>query len=287
MLSNTQPEVNFQPVSGVPSPLTLDNLNQLNNLGGDSVYLTGLKDVASDTNQQWLKGVTPDSAGLTNGAVTATIIVNEKDATTTDVFYFYFYNFNDGPPVLGIDFGNHVGDWEHIMVRFQNGAPSAVWYSQHASGQAFTYSATQKNGKRPIGYSAKGSHANYAIAGKHDHTIPNFNLPFPVALVDDTNAGVLWDPVLSAYFYKFNSGSNTVTPYDAATPVNWLYFNGKWGDQQYPTSHPNQYVIFGQARFGGGPTGPLSKELQRNNVCPSSVKTCFVSPFLIAKRATD
>ncbi|KAF3929725.1 hypothetical protein AA313_de0209180 [Arthrobotrys entomopaga] len=288
MLAHTQPEVNFKPIPGAPSPVTLDNLNQLNNLGGTSVYLTALKDVATDTNQPWLRGVTPDSTGLTTGAVSCAIIVNQKDSTTTDVFYFYFYNFNAGPPIkifgASLIFGNHVGDWEHMMVRFVNQKPSQVWYSQHATGQAFTYDATRKIGNRPIGYSAEGSHANYAIDGEHDHTIPNLNLPFQFFLTDDTNAGVLWDPTLSAYYYKYNASSNSVTPYDSTTPVNWLYFIGEWGDQQYPSSHTNQLVVFGQAKFGGGPTGPLSKELQRNNVCPDSVKTCLVLPFLTAKR---
>ncbi|KAF3932387.1 hypothetical protein ABW19_dt0204872 [Dactylella cylindrospora] len=284
MLANTEPKVNFQLVGGAPNPLTLNNLNELNNLGGESVYLTARKDVATDTEQPWLKGVTPDASGLTNGAISATIIINEKDATTTDVFYFFFYNFNSGPPVLGIKFGDHVGDWEHIMIRFKSGVPEALWYSQHEDGQAFTYDATRKNGKRPIGYSAKGSHANYAKDGKHDHTIPNFSLPGSFFLADDTNTGPLWDPLLSAYFYKLNPASNTVTPYDPTTPVNWLYFNGKWGDQQYPTSHRNQYVIFGQARFTGGPSGPLFKDLQRSGICPSSVKPCWVRPFLTAKK---
>lgn len=51
------------------------------------------------------------------------------------------------------------------MVRFDNGMPQALWYSQHASGQAFTYDATEKKGQRPIGYSGNGTHAVYAIAG--------------------------------------------------------------------------------------------------------------------------
>ncbi|KAF3242973.1 hypothetical protein TWF192_008441 [Orbilia oligospora] len=283
MLRNTQPRVNFKPIPGIPQPVTLDNLDQLNDFGGDSVYLTSVKDVAADSQQVWLKGVTPDATGLTNGAISATIIVNEKDATTTDVFYFYFYNFNSGPPVWGIKFGDHVGDWEHIMVRFQNGIPSALWYSQHADGQAFTYEAVEKLGKRPVGYSAKGSHANYAMGGLHDHTIPNFNLPGAFFLVDDTNKGILWDPTLSAYYYKFDAGTSSFTSYNPASPVNWLYFKGKWGDQQYPKEHEGQYILFGQARYGNGPTGPLGKELQRKDICPSNVKPCWVRPFLTAK----
>lgn len=51
------------------------------------------------------------------------------------------------------------------MIRFSNGVPQAIWYSQHSGGQAFTYSPTEKQGQRPYGYSGKGTHAVYAIAG--------------------------------------------------------------------------------------------------------------------------
>jgi hypothetical protein len=34
------------------------------------------------------------------------------------------------------------------MVRFQNGEPRAIWLSQHAYGQAFTYEAVEKDGRR-------------------------------------------------------------------------------------------------------------------------------------------
>jgi hypothetical protein len=54
------------------------------------------------------------------------------------------------------------------MIRFDHGLPQSIWYSQHEYGEAFTYDAVQKVGKRPIAFSAKGSHANYAVAGKHD-----------------------------------------------------------------------------------------------------------------------
>lgn len=54
------------------------------------------------------------------------------------------------------------------MIRFKDGVPQAVWYSQHEYGEAYTYEATLKIGKRPITFSAKGSHANYAVAMAHD-----------------------------------------------------------------------------------------------------------------------
>ena len=34
---------------------------------------------------------------------------------------------------------------EHNMVRFINGVPKYVWYSQHASGQAFKYEVVKKD----------------------------------------------------------------------------------------------------------------------------------------------
>lgn len=90
-LVNSQPEVNFQAVAGAPDPLTLDNLGELNVLGGGSVFLTAKVDAGQNPNQDWLKGVTPDGSGWTNGATSAAIIVNQHDDTTTDVFYMYFY----------------------------------------------------------------------------------------------------------------------------------------------------------------------------------------------------
>lgn len=44
------------------------------------------------------------------------------------------------------------------MVRFLNGVPQAVFFSQHSDGQAYTYSATEKLGLRPVNYVAQGSH---------------------------------------------------------------------------------------------------------------------------------
>lgn len=124
-LSHTKPEINFAAVNGAPNPLTLDNLASLNNLGGSKIFLTSVDDITK--NPAWLKGVKPDANGKTNGATSATVVVNDHGAGNVDAFYFYFYAYNQGNTVFGQELGDHVGDWEHNMVRFKNGVPQSVW----------------------------------------------------------------------------------------------------------------------------------------------------------------
>jgi len=170
------------------------------------------------------------------------------------------------------------------MVRFSNGVPQYVWYSQHANGQAFQYSVTEKHtdNLRPIAYSANGSHANYAIGGNHDHTIPNFNLPGGV-LEDHTAKDVFWDPLQSAYYYKYDAGANSFSNYGDSAPTSWLNFAGMWGDQEYPTSDKRQVKVFGQAKYSSGPTGPRDKQLNRNNVCPDNGNECILRGVLVPR----
>ena len=141
-LTNTQPQVNYTTVQNLSSPLTLDSLDELNNLGGDNVYLTS-KDNVED-NPVWLNGVEPDSSGRTNTVASCAIIINDHGSGLVDVFYMYFYAFDHAGTYLGHNLGNHVGDWEHNMVRFKNGTPQAIWYSQHSNGQAFEYDTVIK-----------------------------------------------------------------------------------------------------------------------------------------------
>jgi hypothetical protein len=74
-LANMQPQVNFKPVTGYTSPLTVDNLDQLNNLGGANVWLTSTSDITK--NPAYLKGVKPVN-GVTENAKTAVVVVNDR-----------------------------------------------------------------------------------------------------------------------------------------------------------------------------------------------------------------
>ncbi|KAF2132333.1 hypothetical protein P153DRAFT_394487 [Dothidotthia symphoricarpi CBS 119687] len=275
-LNNTTPRVNFAAVPGPSNPLTLSNLDQVS----ADAYLTSNDDVTK--NPSWIKGTKPDASGKTNNAITASVIVNDKGNGVVDAFYMYFYAYNYGGEVLGwkaLNFGNHVGDWEHTMVRFTNGLPTAIWYSQHANGEAFTYAAVEKIGLRPVVYVASGSHANYAIPGIHSHVIPNLNLPGGV-LQDYTDRGVMWDPLLAAWFYKYDAGTSAFEAFGGEAPVAWLGFRGHWGDMEYPTSDKRQVKLFGQAKFGSGPTGPVDKQLNRSKICPENGILCIVRSIL-------
>ena len=280
-LVHTIPYVNYTAIPDPPSPLTLDNLNQLNNYGnnGAYVYLQSIEGAAS--NAGWFKGVIPDGSGRTENAISSVIITVNHGSGLLDAFYFYFYAFNMGNMILGspyLIFGDHVGDWEHTMVRFLNGVPQAIWLSQHEVGEAFTYSAMQKAGVRPVVYSAIGTHANFATVGTHQTTVANLNLPYG-PFQDTTSQGALWDTTSSTYAYSYAPSSNTFAAYDGVSPVNWLYYLGRWGDDQLPNNAPGQVNFLGLVKYEAGPTGPITKVLNRSAVCPDS-STCVVRPIL-------
>ncbi|KAK4495108.1 hypothetical protein PRZ48_013435 [Zasmidium cellare] len=287
-VTNTAPAINRTLVQNPPA-VDLSNLDQLNNIPnsahGANIYLTSNQDPTTSPRPQYLYGTKPDPTGKTPSAISCAIITVSHTNTTLDAFFFYFYAFNFGGVYFTLEVGDHIGDWEHNMVRFENGTPSQIWYSQHSGGQAFDYAATEKHDSvRPVTYSANGTHANYATPGTHDHTIPGVNLPAG-PIEDHTDAGFLWDPTLSAYFYSFDPASSSFTPYGDAPAPGWLNFNGKWGDDKIPESDSRQDCTFGidaLCQYQAGPTGPKDKDLNRTNVCPDG-KDCPVYPVLLPR----
>lgn len=78
----------------------------------------------------------------------AFLVVIDKGNDIVDAFWFFFYSYNLGNAVFNVRFGNHVGDWEHTMVRFYKGNPKALFLSAHTAGKAYSYEAIEKQGKR-------------------------------------------------------------------------------------------------------------------------------------------
>ncbi|KAJ9130976.1 Vacuolar protein sorting-associated protein 62 [Pleurostoma richardsiae] len=217
-IRHTTPVLDGQSVTGLPS-LNLDNLETLNKFG-HQVALTANEDPT--TYPAWLFGETPDASGQLPNATACVVVLVQKNQRDVDVFYFYFYSYNEGANITqvlepldhlvaggkadtGMHFGNHVGDWEHNMVRFQDGKPVGIFYSQHVDGAAYDWNdplLSKTDNGRPIVYSARGSHANYATPGDQVHN---------AALVDYCDEGQRWDPVLSAYFYRFDPAASKLT----------------------------------------------------------------------------
>ncbi|KAE9973182.1 hypothetical protein EG328_004524 [Venturia inaequalis] len=282
-LKHTTAKLNGKPISGLPA-LNLDNLELLN-AHGKEVALTSNDDV--ETPSQWLFGETPNASGKLDSAIPCAVIMLEKTPRDVDVYYFYFYSYDRGanitqvlPPFnhimdpnkteRKIHYGDHVGDWENNMIRFRDGVPTGIYYSQHRDGQAFDWDdeGIQKENNRPAVYSAYGSHANYAANGTFVHDD---------VLLDYCDAGLLWDPIQSAYFYRLDVDAFTVkrlfhkAEHQADSNLtSWFYYEGRWGDMQYPDSDPRQRKVphFGLPRFVSGPTGPRTKQLIRKGLYP-------------------
>ncbi|KAJ9504146.1 hypothetical protein H2202_000202 [Exophiala xenobiotica] len=274
---HTKPYKKSQPIPDVPD-LGLDNLSSLNDYG-TNIFLTSIDNVTS--HPSWLRGETPETTtgALHNSTACAVVLINKTDSIL-DAFYFYFYSYDEGaditqvlPPLNrllpdakpGDHFGNHVGDWEHNMIRFKDGVPYGIWFSQHGSGEVCLWEDTaclSKQGDRPVVYSARGSHANYPSAGSHVHDS---------ALVDVADKGRIWDPVQPAWIYSYNAATDVLTALEPINaPTDWFHFTGGWGDKQYSDKDPRQSTVpyFGLKKYNNGPAGPKFKHLLRKGLQP-------------------
>lgn len=229
------------------------------------------------------RGHKPDDDGYSRAP--AVLVLVDKGSGVVDAFWFFFYSYNLGQTVLGIRFGNHVGDWEHCMVRFEHGVPRGIFFSEHEGGQAYAWQAVEKRGERPVIYSAVGSHAMYATPGEHPYV-----LPFKM-LKDVSDRGPLWDPALNNYAYHYDYKLEKHTQLDeemvvttttddeekppslvpAASnpdaPTSWFHYDGYWGDRLYTLADDRQWRLFGQYHYVTGPTGPKFKLLNRAKMC--------------------
>jgi len=195
-LEHVTPNLNYTPILSQNQNLNLTNLDDLNEYNkGRFVYLKSDDNV--EERPDWLGGqknvpnVTAENPHNTlpqhphsdprilkerplrggRSDAPAVLIVVNKGHGIVDAFWFYFYSYNLGRKVLNVRFGNHVGDWEHSLVRFQHGKPKVLFFSEHFFGTAYTYDAVEKLGKRvsethpspKLSIPTPPSHSQYAI----------------------------------------------------------------------------------------------------------------------------
>lgn len=106
-LNHTRPQIDFKDTAIPSPPLTLANLDQLNNVAAEKegeLYLTSFDDVTE--NPEWLDGVKIDSNNGTGNERTGVIIIVDKGKGVVDVFYFVFWAFNWGGVVLQKQLGS-------------------------------------------------------------------------------------------------------------------------------------------------------------------------------------
>ncbi|RDW27830.1 hypothetical protein B0I72DRAFT_133210 [Yarrowia lipolytica] len=260
-------------------PVTLARLGQYSfEKHSSRTFMTSLTDFNADPD--WITGegnIPHLVSGKIDHAKSVLIVVDKGDGLV-DAFWFYFYPFNLGPFVMGGGpYGNHVGDWEHSLVRFQDGVPQILWMSAHGGGNAYYYNAAEKmdnDPERRVLFSARGTHANYGSVGQHSHDLPFYMLS------DFTDRGALWDPVQKYYGYTLThrergrTGADRiwfdgrVLTSDGQSPhPSWLNYLGRWGDRQLPNSDPRQKWHPFNWRYIDGPRGPMAKNLLRHTVC--------------------
>lgn len=121
------------------------------------------KQISSELKKRSLAGspILVEQGGRSDAPVI--LISVDKGNGVVDAFWFFFYSYNLGNKVVNVRFGNHVGDWEHTCVRFVDGQPTLIFFSEHFFGEAYTYAAVEKRGKRV-------SKANHHITPPSLHT---------------------------------------------------------------------------------------------------------------------
>ncbi|RKG92696.1 DUF946 domain-containing protein [Corallococcus terminator] len=207
----------------------------------------------SCTDPQFLDGQRPNQTSVPVYAQVIPRTQGGQPTNVTDVLYWNFYPYNNGKRVcIGwyspwgcvggySTFGNHVGDWEHLTVRFVDGRPSQVYLSQHANGQLFTFGdkAVFLAGWHPEVFSANGSHGLYPDAARHIYeTI--FNGDF---LADDTGAGLAWDTWNNVVAIPWQpAGTYTGS-------LAWMNLTAYWGNPEGGCDNPTGYCV-----NSGGPS---------------------------------
>ncbi|XP_019640456.1 PREDICTED: putative vacuolar protein sorting-associated protein TDA6 [Branchiostoma belcheri] len=172
-------------------------------------------------------------------------VAKQITPTTTDIFYWMFYPYNRGKRVcIGVrilgscvggysTFGHHVGDWEHMKIRLENGQPISIYVSAHDFGGEYYWDAASQtynkpgdivrtDGTHPVLYSAKGSHGLWSTPGTRTYK----SIPINNKLQDETSAGTAWDTWKNVPFTMHRPDGGYTGSWT------WLNFKGRWGNRK-------------------------------------------------------
>jgi hypothetical protein len=213
-----------------PTPTRL----ALHGAGQGNLYLDDQGDATTR------RGTMPGDAAWPPPCYAHAVPVLQADGTPTSLMqfqYWLFYPFNGR---LGsTSAGEHVGDWEYVIVEVDNRATiTRVYLSCHAydaahwhtHGVSYAPDPADPEARHPVVYAAYHSHANYRDAGLQTR-LPGGD--------DRTAQGPAWDTW--AHLLRIEAAAP-----GAADNQDWVLYTGRFGQ----TPH-NQ--------FGDSPTGPATR----------------------------
>lgn len=191
-----------------------------------------------------------------------------KEDKYLDLSYFVFTPYNRAKKLFGIEFGNHIGDWEHITVRLmlteENGkryySPTIIDYSAHNFRNYEAWDEVERiDETHPVAYTAWGSHGMWRDAGTHIYVNA-----VVVKLTDECSQGTAWDlwqkDAIETYSYDakiFTGRGIGKSEWNTCFDLTYYDENSNavtnWGN--YGIKPPVQIY----ARLDGGPGGPQQK----------------------------
>lgn len=197
----------------------------------------------------------------------------EKEFKYLDLTYFIFTPYNKAKEILGIEFGNHIGDWEHVSVRLapytENGKtyyrPVIAEFSAHSFRNYYAWDEVQTvEETHPVVYTAEGSHGMWKDSGVHVYVDA-----VVVKLTDDCNEGYAWD--------LWKDGAVETYSYDALTQTGKGVGGSEWNtcfDVDFYNPDSDSVSRWGNrgwnapaqiyANLTSGPGGPQYKQVIYN-----------------------
>ena len=192
----------------------------------------------------------------------------EKEFKYLDLSYFIFTPYNKAKVVAGIQFGNHIGDWEHITVRLMKEEidgetfyrPVLADYSAHSFRNYISWDEIETVDKtHPVAFTARGSHGMWKDGGNHIYVDAKI-----IKLTDECSKGTAWDlwqeDQMETYSYDALSHTGRgigKSKWNSAFDMNYCDENGaitRWGN----TGWRPKYQIY--PLLQSGPGGPQQKD---------------------------
>ncbi|KAJ1552876.1 Vacuolar protein sorting-associated protein 62 [Cladochytrium tenue] len=238
-------------VSGTPSSFSDTNLDFLYQEGVDAggVYLavSGEPTATPSLSSTYSYLYSTEAIGV---SAPIYAFVAPKSNGVVDIYYWIFAPYNLGKNIAILGYvGDHVGDWEHIMVRTVNGVAVSVDYLAHSSGTGLgTLSVADSritwSGTHPVAYTALGSHGMWPQSGSNVYD----TIALVYNLVDDTGDGAEWSTWNNVYVINYlQSGGYTGSQA-------WLNYDGYFGNPADTSCW--FHSIVGECAFSEGPSHP-------------------------------